>query len=165
MTGQDVEVSKRAVGEWQAGDGQEIPVPVLLVQAGAAASGLTLTTARKMFLMEPFTRYEEEQQAYARCHRYGQTRPVVCKCYYAPVSVESRLLEWRKRIGDSDETEGKNTCIIYKSKVDGESDEEDDDSVHNVSKEEEEATQTEFLLGLNDVEATNSQAVDPRPRG
>jgi hypothetical protein len=74
-----------------------IPCPVLVVQAGAAASGLTLTAASKIFIMEPFSRVEEEQQAYARCHRYGQRQPVHVKCYYAPVSVESRLLEWRKR--------------------------------------------------------------------
>lgn len=45
--------------------------PVIVIQAGAAASGLTLTAASKIFLMEPFNRTEEEAQAYARCHRYG----------------------------------------------------------------------------------------------
>jgi len=49
-----------------------------------------------MFIMEPFLRHEEEKQAYARLHRYGQTKPVHCRCYYTPVSVEHRLLEWRR---------------------------------------------------------------------
>jgi hypothetical protein len=57
----------------------------------------TLTAASKMFLLEPFSKHEEEKQAYARLHRYGQTREVYCKIYFAPVSVESRLMEWRKR--------------------------------------------------------------------
>jgi SNF2 family DNA or RNA helicase len=73
FTGEKVEDCQLAVTEWQsfnAGDSEKIPYPVLLVQAGAAASGLTLTAACKMFLMEPFRRYEEEAQAYARCHRY-----------------------------------------------------------------------------------------------
>lgn len=72
-------------------------VLVLIVQAGAAACGLTLTASSKMFIMEPFRKHQEEKQAYARLHRYGQTREVECKVYYAPVSVESRLLEWRRR--------------------------------------------------------------------
>lgn len=36
------------------------------------------------------------QQAYGRLHRYGQSKDVFVKVYYAPVSVESRLLRWRK---------------------------------------------------------------------
>ena len=42
-------------------------------------------------------KHEEEKQAYARLHRYGQQNEVVCKVYFSPVTVESRLLEWRKR--------------------------------------------------------------------
>lgn len=41
-------------------------------------------------------RWEEEKQAYARLHRLTQTEAVKVKVYYTPVSVESRLLEWRK---------------------------------------------------------------------
>lgn len=75
--------------------------PVLLVQSGAAACGLTLTAACKIFIMEPFLRLEEEQQAYARCHRLGQTKPVHVKVYYTPVSIESRLLDWRERTNNN----------------------------------------------------------------
>jgi Ring finger domain len=67
FSGQNVEASERAVLEWQQASSTQnvatIPCPVLLVQAGAAASGLTLTAACKMFLMEPFLRHSEEQQA------------------------------------------------------------------------------------------------------
>lgn len=66
FVGQNAEASERAVLEWQSKNEnvtEEVPCPVLLVQAGAAASGLTLTAASKMFLMEPFPRYSEELQA------------------------------------------------------------------------------------------------------
>lgn len=32
-----------------------------------------------------------------RCHRHGQTNAVYVKCYYVPMSMESRLLDRRKR--------------------------------------------------------------------
>lgn len=145
--------------------------PVLVIQAGAAASGLTLTAASKIFLMEPFNRQEEEAQAYARCHRYGQTRDVHVKVYYAPVSVESRLLRWRKRSADKF-APAKNGPNYVFSKLDEEesvsdeaedcsSSEEETDDYHSDEdesgdKEEEtpevheETLRTQFLLGLVD---------------
>jgi hypothetical protein len=33
-----------------------------------------------------------------RCHRHGQTNAVYVKCYYVPMSMESRLLDQRKRV-------------------------------------------------------------------
>jgi hypothetical protein len=89
FTGQS-EARKSAVQDWS-----RMTIRVLVVQAGAAC-GLTLTAASKMFILEPFIKHEEEQQAYARLHRYGQEE-VVCKIYYARFCNESRLLEWRKR--------------------------------------------------------------------
>jgi hypothetical protein len=56
FTGQTEKDSERAVSEWKS---DENKVLVLVVQAGAAACGLTLTAARKMFLMEPFLKHEE----------------------------------------------------------------------------------------------------------
>lgn len=164
FTGQHTSASEKALTEWQSSTVEEcgrdkIPYPVLLVQAGAAASGLTLTAACKMFLMEPFVRHEEEQQAYARCHRYGQTKPVHCKCYYSPVSVESRLLEWRRRAvnegtaaASPSNTASLNPHIVYSSipidSSDGES--EDDDGLDKDGNDHHEETdQTLFLLGLN----------------
>lgn len=67
--GQHAACSERAVNEWQSIRYSDIttepfiPYPVLLIQAGAAASGLTLTAAHKIFLMEPFTHHSEELQA------------------------------------------------------------------------------------------------------
>jgi hypothetical protein len=66
--GQKVESTEAALREWQStnlGEGERTQplFPVLLVQAGAAASGLTLTAVCRIFLMEPFLRQSEEQQA------------------------------------------------------------------------------------------------------
>jgi hypothetical protein len=124
-----------------------ITCPVLVVQAGAAASGLTLTAACKMFIMEPFSRVEEEQQAYARCHRYGQRQPVHVKCYYVPVSVESRLLEWRKRaFSDSRGIMTQpQTQIVYSSIADGDATGQQEAA---AGESEAEQNRTSFLLGL-----------------
>jgi hypothetical protein len=150
---------------------EQIAGPVLVIQAGAAASGLTLTAASKIFLMEPFNRQEEEQQAYARCHRYGQAKDVHVKVYYAPVSVESRLLRWRKRSAEKFTSANAPKYVFTELYEDsGEEDNIDDTSDNSVSlgdedddeendgkekKEsdevhEEENIRTQFLLGLVD---------------
>jgi hypothetical protein len=69
---------------------------VLLLHAGVAAAGLTLTVARTVVLMEPFLMLGEELQAFNRCHRIGQTRNVRCVVLYAVGTVEERLLAYRR---------------------------------------------------------------------
>jgi len=156
FSGQKVDESESAVAEWLS-EGTPpsgvttIPVPVLLVQAGAAASGLTLTAASKMFLLEPFLHQSEEQQAFGRCHRYGQKRPVQVKVLYTPVSVESRLLAWRK-LGTATATD---TMIVYAKAVDDSDDEDDDADVP-----EEETDQTKFLLGLHNSSSATDMDID-----
>ncbi|GKZ00609.1 hypothetical protein MPSEU_001013100 [Mayamaea pseudoterrestris] len=131
FNGQDETTSERALEEWKQLD----EVRVLVVQSGAAACGLTLTAASKMFILEPFIKHEEEKQAYARLHRYGQTKEVICKVYYTPVSVESRLLEWRKRIGGSiTHTDGN---ILYAPLR------------NNISYDAQDDDVDQFLLGIN----------------
>ncbi len=156
FSGQSLEALKKTVSDWE---GVHPFVPVLLVQAGAAASGLTLTVASKLFIMEPFLRYEEEQQAYARLHRFGQKCAVQVRCYFHPVSVESRLLAWRARAqaGRPDEQ----TCHVNATEI----------IIHNVEKMvkedsgtpsdspadidiPEDSAQALFLLGLLDSENT-----------
>ena len=172
FSGQNPEEAETAVQEWKDSivtAGRELqldeekkgslsPVEnplVLIVQAGAAASGLTLTAACKMFFMEPFVRQEEEQQAYARCHRYGQVDPVHAKVYFSPVSVESRLLEWRKQVASAAARSDSNTKVVYTDimeEVDDDSDEDEDlnDTAMQDEKDsdEEDTDQTLFLLGL-----------------
>jgi len=146
-TGQSTDDLKSAVSKWEE-DGEKAtdppPYPCLLVQAGAAAAGLTLTAASKMFIMEPFLRQEEEKQAYARCHRYSQKHKVSVKVYYTPVSVESRLLEWRqgakKALVGSEKDDGddlgnyeKDTKIVFHDMAEGDSDEEAEEEDEDAS--------------------------------
>jgi len=157
FTGQNPSKSEQAVSEWEKDiktHGKYIPsCPVLIVQSGAAASGLTLTAASKIFLMEPFLRQEEEHQAYARCHRFGQKREVHVKCYYSPVTVESRLLEWRKQgqampSSTSLPKEGATNFIFSKISQES-SDEEEEVSEVDPSEYSEDAKRTRFLLNLS----------------
>lgn len=69
---------------------------VLVLHAGTAAAGLTLTCAHHVFLLEPFFKRGEELQAMNRCHRIGQDQPVSCTTYYTKGTLEERLLAFRK---------------------------------------------------------------------
>jgi hypothetical protein len=163
FVGQTEADAKDAIDEWH----NDSSVLVLVVQAGAAACGLTLTASCRMFLLSPFLKYEEEQQAYARLHRYGQKNEVHCTVYYTPVSIESRLLEWRKQYNQytpSDEKmeyatlqgvdandsvddidSGDDDDSFIKDNSDEEEEEDDDDDEYNNEQEE---NQTRFLLNL-----------------
>jgi hypothetical protein len=72
-----------------------------------------------------------------RCHRHGQTHPVHVKCYYIPVSIESRLLDRRKiAAGNSSSsnpitraTRNNDPQIIFSSLND---DDDDDESCDDI---------------------------------
>ena len=70
---------------------------VLLLHAGTAAAGLTLTHADLVILLEPFLSPGDEAQAANRVHRIGQTRAVRCVTYFVRGTVEERLLAFRER--------------------------------------------------------------------
>ena len=70
---------------------------VLLLHAGSAAAGLTLTHADLVVLLEPFLSPGDEAQAANRVHRIGQTRAVRCVTYFVRGTVEERLLAFRTR--------------------------------------------------------------------
>ena len=109
-------------------------------------------------------------QAYARCHRYGQTNNVHVKVYYVPVTVERRLLEWRKRaankMADTLTSSGANyvfTELFDEEESDDEDSDEDIDMVDLRSSDEtdgdegdaettEDRRRTQFLLGLVDAD-------------
>ena len=167
FSGEAISAAEVALEDWKstmsdAFGNEFIPFPVLIIQAGAAASGLTLTAACKMFIMEPFSRMEEEQQAYARCHRYGQEHPCHVKCYFAPVSVESRLLEWRKRASERPTGNASDTKVVYATVATDEMEAEEQISI--VDDNEAEQTRTNFLLGLTgdeqDASASSEMELD-----
>jgi len=84
--------------------------PVMLVSLKAGGTGLTLTAADHVYLLDPWWNPAVEDQAADRTHRIGQTRPVMVHRLVAADTVESRILalQDRKRkladaaLGDSD---------------------------------------------------------------
>jgi SNF2 family DNA or RNA helicase len=90
---------------------EESGPPVLLVSLKAGGSGLNLTAADHVFLLDLWWNPAVEQQAADRAHRIGQTRPVVVYRLVAEETVEERILalQARKRevaetaLGDADQ--------------------------------------------------------------
>jgi superfamily II DNA or RNA helicase len=81
------------LGRFQGDDG----APVLLVSLKAGGTGLNLTAADHIFLLDPWWNPAVEDQAADRAHRIGQTRPVVVHRIVAQDTVEERILELHTR--------------------------------------------------------------------
>ena len=71
--------------------------PVMLVSLKAGGTGLNLTAADHIFLLDPWWNPAVEDQAADRAHRIGQTRPVVVHRLIARNTVEERILELHAR--------------------------------------------------------------------
>ncbi|MDG2050182.1 MAG: DEAD/DEAH box helicase [Myxococcota bacterium] len=67
--------------------------PVMLVSLKAGGTGLNLTAADHVFLLDPWWNPAVEQQAADRAHRIGQTRPVVVHRIVARDTVEEGILQ------------------------------------------------------------------------
>ena len=88
--------------------------PVMLVSLKAGGTGLNLTAADHVFLLDPWWNPAVEDQATGRAHRIGQTRPVVVHRLVARNTVEEGILKLhaRKRalaevaVGTGDEAKG-----------------------------------------------------------
>jgi SNF2 family DNA or RNA helicase len=93
LTG-DTPTAQRAavVAGFQAG-----AVPVFLVSLKAGGVGLNLTAADTVVHIDPWWNPAVEQQASARAHRIGQTRPVLVYRLVAAGSIEERLLALQQR--------------------------------------------------------------------
>lgn len=83
----------RVVTDFQADDGPA----VMLLSLKAGGTGLTLTRADHVFLLDPWWNPAVEDQAADRIHRIGQERPVLVHRLVAKDSVEERILELQKR--------------------------------------------------------------------
>jgi superfamily II DNA or RNA helicase len=73
---------------FQAEDGP----PVMLISLKAGGTGLNLTAADHVFLMDPWWNPAVEEQAADRAHRIGQERPVFVYRMIAQATVEERIL-------------------------------------------------------------------------
>lgn len=76
------------VSSFQADDGP----PVMLVSLKAGGTGLNLTAADHVFLLDPWWNPAVEDQAADRAHRIGQDRPVMVYRMVAKDTVEERIL-------------------------------------------------------------------------
>ena len=76
------------VNEFQAEDGP----PVMLLSLKAGGTGLNLTAADHVFLVDPWWNPAVEDQAADRAHRIGQDKPVMVYRMVARDTVEERIL-------------------------------------------------------------------------
>lgn len=66
---------------------------VLLMDIGQAAYGLNLTSASRIFLINPVNRPQVEAQALKRAHRIGQTREVHAETLILKGTIEEKIFE------------------------------------------------------------------------
>jgi superfamily II DNA or RNA helicase len=71
--------------------------PVLLISLRAGGTGLNLTQADHVFLLDPWWNPAVEDQAADRAHRIGQTRPVLVHRLVARDTVEEGILALQAR--------------------------------------------------------------------
>jgi len=71
--------------------------PILLVSLTAGGTGLNLTAADHVFLLDPWWNPAVEDQAADRAHRIGQDRPVTVYRLVAKDTVEERVLDLQRR--------------------------------------------------------------------
>jgi SNF2 family DNA or RNA helicase len=76
---------------------EERDVALMLVSLKAGGSGLNLTAADHVFLLDPWWNPAVEDQAADRAHRIGQERPVMIYRLVALGTVEERILELQGR--------------------------------------------------------------------
>ena len=71
--------------------------PVLLASLKAGGTGLNLTAADHVFLLDPWWNPAAEDQAADRAHRMGQDRPVIVYRMVARDTVEERILALQEK--------------------------------------------------------------------
>jgi SNF2 family DNA or RNA helicase len=78
--------------------------PVMLISLKAGGTGLTLTRADHVFIVDPWWNPAVEDQAGARAHRIGQERPVLHYRLVAKDTVEEqivRLQDQKRQLAES----------------------------------------------------------------
>ncbi|ORZ01965.1 SNF2 family N-terminal domain-domain-containing protein [Lobosporangium transversale] len=73
------------------------PARVMLISLRAGGVGLNLTTASRVFMLDPWWNYAIEAQAIDRVHRIGQLKPVIVKRFIIENSVEEKILSIQNR--------------------------------------------------------------------
>jgi DNA repair protein RAD5 len=70
---------------------------ILLISLRAGGVGLNLTSAGRVFMMDPWWSFAVEAQAIDRVHRMGQEGEVIVKRFVVKESVEERMLRIQER--------------------------------------------------------------------
>jgi len=73
------------------------PTTIFLLSIRAAACGINLTQANRVFILEPLLNPAIEQQAVGRVHRLGQKRDVEVVRLVMENSVETRIRQMLKK--------------------------------------------------------------------
>jgi len=81
------------VNEFQSADGP----PIMIASLKAGGTGLNLTAADHVFLLDPWWNPAAEDQAADRAHRIGQDRPVIVYRMVARDTVEERILALQEK--------------------------------------------------------------------
>ena len=76
---------------------EESDVSLMLISLMAGGTGLNLTAADHIFLLDPWWNPAVEDQAADRAHRIGQERPVMIYRLVAIDTVEERILDLQQR--------------------------------------------------------------------
>ncbi|CAL8470060.1 g9602 [Coccomyxa elongata] len=120
---------------------------VFLISTLAGGTGLNLTAASKVVLVEPYWNPYIEAQAISRADRIGQTKVVEVYKLYVPGTVEERIFElqdWKSKVVD---------CIMGQSDLNSAAN-------SKITKEE-----MQFLLGHRDsLDPSTAQTVSQRPQ-
>nr|MBA3480823.1 helicase SNF2 [Pirellulales bacterium] len=74
--------------------------PLFLISLKAGGTGLNLTAADYVFLLDPWWNPAVESQAIDRAHRIGQRRPVFAYRLVARDTVEEKIIELQKKKRD-----------------------------------------------------------------
>jgi SNF2 family DNA or RNA helicase len=85
---------------------------VLVLSVKASASGLSLTMATDMFVLEPALNPVLTQQALSRVHRLGQTKSVRCHHLVMENSVEEKILAATKAAIEAPASEDEATASL-----------------------------------------------------
>ena len=84
---------EEVVRTFQSDDGP----PVMLLSLKAGGTGLNLTAADHVFLLDPWWNPAVEDQAADRAHRIGQQRPVIIHRLVAEATIEESILALQER--------------------------------------------------------------------
>ena len=83
---------ERVIGDFRAGT-----APAFLISLKAGGTGLTLTEADYVFVLDPWWNPAVEAQAVDRAHRIGQQRPVMVYRLVAADTIEEKVMALKER--------------------------------------------------------------------